>query len=202
MYKSSLKRYLDFLFALIGLILVTPIMLVIGVLISIESAGGAIYSQERIGLNGQPFKLFKLRSMKVVNTDNKHLTVGKDPRITKIGSFIRKFKIDELPQLWNVLIGNMSIVGPRPEVKKFVKLYSEEQMLILKVRPGITDPASIKFRNESEILAKSSTPEKLYVEEILPQKLMLGLSYANNITFLGDIKIIINTLLRIIHFKF
>ena len=201
MYKSSLKRYLDFLFALIGLILVTPIMLVVGVLISIESAGGAIYSQERIGLNGQTFKLFKLRSMKVVNIDNKHLTVGKDPRITKIGSFIRKFKIDELPQLWNVLIGNMSIVGPRPEVKKFVKLYSEEQMLILKVRPGITDPASIKFRNESEILAKSSTPEKLYVEEILPQKLMLGLSYANNITFLGDIKIIINTLLRIIHFK-
>lgn len=179
--------------------LASPLFLVLALLIIIDSKGGVFYKQVRIGKNGIPFKLFKFRSMQS-NADKKGLlTVGNnDQRITKVGYYIRKYKLDELPQLINVFIGDMSFVGPRPEVEKYVKLYNKEQLHVLSVKPGITDLASIKYVNENELLAKSNNPEKTYIEEVMPAKLKLNLEYIKNQNLMYDIKLIVNTFIAII----
>jgi lipopolysaccharide/colanic/teichoic acid biosynthesis glycosyltransferase len=185
----------DIIFSLIGLGCITPLLIILAILICIDSKGGVFYKQVRIGKNLKPFKLFKFRSM-YTDADKKGLlTVGNnDHRITKIGNYLRRYKLDELPQLINVLLGDMSFVGPRPEVEKYVKMYNKEQLQVLKVKPGITDWASIKYVNENEILAKSDAPEHTYINEIMPAKLSLNLQYVNNNNILIDIKIILLTI--------
>ncbi len=175
-----------------------PIGIVISLLILLESRGGVFYKQERIGKNGIPFYLLKFRSMRTNADKLGKLTVGmNDPRITRIGYFIRKFKLDEFPQFINVLKGEMSIVGPRPDVKEYVDLYTNEQLQILIVKPGITDYASLEYFEESDLLAKSSNPEKTYIEEIMPEKIKLNQKYIANPTLFVDLKIIFLTAKRI-----
>jgi lipopolysaccharide/colanic/teichoic acid biosynthesis glycosyltransferase len=168
-------------------------------MVALTSKGGGIYRQERIGLNGKPFHILKFRTM-FVNSDQKGLlTVGKrDPRVTPVGYYLRKYKLDEFPQLLNVFKGDMSLVGPRPEVSKYVALYNDEQKKVLKVRPGITDYASILFRNENELLDNTTDPHKTYLEEILPKKLELNIQYVNNHTIAEDFRIILQTFKRIL----
>jgi lipopolysaccharide/colanic/teichoic acid biosynthesis glycosyltransferase len=193
------KRLFDIIFSLLGLVFLLPLFIIISIAILVNDGFPIFYLQKRIGLNLKPFKLFKFRSMYNNAAEKGLLTVGnKDRRITKIGYFIRKYKIDELPQLMNVLIGNMSLVGPRPEVKKYVDLYDAQQQKVLSVKPGITDYASIVYRNENEILANSNEPEKTYINEVMPHKLSLNLKYINEQSLMTDIKIIFNTLKKII----
>ncbi len=181
-----------------GLILIFPFLLVIGVLIKMGSKGGVFYLQERIGKSGKPFKIYKFRTMQVGSDKKGLLSLGKhDMRITKIGHFLRKYKLDELPQLINVLIGDMSFVGPRPEVKKYVDLYTESQREILQVKPGITDIASLEYFEEEQVLGASDNPEKTYVEEIMPHKIRLNKKYLNDVSLFSDIKIIWKTITRI-----
>lgn len=194
-----MKRFLDLFLSLIGLFLLAPIFLVIIIIVSIESKGGPFYTQERIGKNGQPFNLFKFRSMKI-NADKEGLiTVGAhDSRITQSGRFLRKFKLDEFPQLFNVLAGEMSIVGPRPEVAKYVEMYTPEQRKVLSVLPGLTDYASLEYFEENELLAKSENPEKTYIEEVLPEKIQLNLQYIEDQSTSTDLKIILKTIGKIL----
>lgn len=194
-----MKRLFDILFSLFILLFFLPFGIVLSVLIILESKGGVFYKQERIGKNGNPFYLLKFRSMRTDADKLGKLTVGmRDPRITKIGYFIRKFKLDEFPQFINVLKGEMSIVGPRPDVKEYVDLYTDEQRTILLVKPGITDYASLEYFEESDLLAKSSDPEKTYIEEIMPAKIRLNQKYIANPTLLVDLKIIFLTAKRIL----
>ncbi len=182
-----------------GLVFLFPFLLVIGVLIVADSRGGVFYRQVRVGKGNKDFRIFKFRTMRPGSDKAGLLTVGaKDNRITGIGIFLRKYKIDEFPQLLNVLIGDMSIVGPRPEVRKYVDMYNEEQLTVLNVRPGITDYASIEYHNENELLAKSTEPEKTYIEEVMPAKLKLNLRYISEAGMLTDIRIIFRTLAKII----
>lgn len=174
-------RFFDILFSFLGLILLTPFFIIISLLILFTSKGGIFYTQRRVGKNNKDFTLFKFRTMRRDAEKSGLLTVGeKDDRITKVGGFIRQHKIDELPQLFNVFIGNMSLVGPRPEVRKYVDLYNDKQKHVLTVRPGITDYASIEYRDENAILAQFAHPEKHYVEVIMPQKIRLNLRYIDN----------------------
>jgi len=193
------KRLFDIVASAIGLLVLWPVFLVIAVLIKLEDGGPVFYRQERIGYKGGPFKIWKFRTM-VVNADKlgKPLTVGRDPRITRVGYWLRKFKLDELPQLLNVLLGEMSLVGPRPEVPQYVALYTPEQRRVLDLVPGITDPASIKFANEAELLAEASNPEKFYIEHIMPTKIRLNMEYASHATLWSDILVILKTLVRIV----
>ncbi len=192
-------RILDVFFSILGLLLLSPILLIISLIIQLESKGGIFYLQERIGKNGIPFKLFKFRSMAVGSDSKGLLTVGmNDARITKSGQFIRRYKIDELPQLINVLKGEMSLVGPRPEVKKYVDLYTETQRKVLSVKPGITDLASIEFSNENELLEKQSNPEEYYIREIMPKKIELNMLYIENPNLINYSKLILKTGLKII----
>ena len=194
-----MKRLFDILFSLFILLFFLPFGIVLSVLIMLESKGGVFYKQERIGKNGIPFYLLKFRSMRTNADKLGKLTVGmRDPRITKIGYFIRKFKLDEFPQFINVLKGEMSIVGPRPDVKEYVDLYTDEQRTILFVKPGITDYASLEYFEESDLLAKSSDPEKTYIEEIMPAKIRLNQKYIVNSTLFVDLKIIFLTAKRIL----
>lgn len=194
-----MKRLFDILFSLFILLFFLPFGIVLSVLIILESKGGVFYKQERIGKNGIPFYLLKFRSMRTDADKLGKLTVGmRDPRITRIGYFIRKFKLDEFPQFINVLKGEMSIVGPRPDVKEYVDLYTDEQRTILLVKPGITDYASLEYFEESDLLAKSSDPEKTYIEEIMPAKIRLNQKYIANPTLLVDLKIIFLTAKRIL----
>jgi lipopolysaccharide/colanic/teichoic acid biosynthesis glycosyltransferase len=175
-----------------------PVFLLISLLIVLDSKGSAFYRQVRVGKNRKDFILYKFRTMKVESDKKLNLTVGNnDSRITKVGKVLRKFKIDELPQLINVMLGDMSFVGPRPEVPKYVAMYNEKQLQVLSVRPGITDYASIKFRNENELLAKAEQPEAFYISEVMPVKLGLNLFYIRNRSFLMDLKLIIKTALLI-----
>ena len=193
-----LKRTFDILFSLFGLIVVSPLFIIVAILLGISSRGGVFFLQKRVGLNNRDFKLFKFRTMYVDSDKKGLLTVGeRDSRVTPIGYFIRKYKIDELPQLLNVLIGSMSLVGPRPEVRKYVDLYNDEQKEVLKVKPGITDYASLEYFSESEIIAKSSDPEKTYITEIMPAKLALNKKYIKEAGLLTDFKIILGTVKRI-----
>ena len=194
-----MKRALDIVIALIILVFFLPLGLLISLLIVLESKGGVFYKQERVGLNGKPFGLLKFRSMRPNADRLGQLTVGdRDPRVTNIGHFIRKYKLDEFPQFINVLIGDMSIIGPRPEVKKYVDLYTIEQRTILKVKPGITDYASIEYFDESRLLGESENPEQTYVQEIMPAKLILNKKYLDNPTIFHDLKIMWITFKKII----
>jgi lipopolysaccharide/colanic/teichoic acid biosynthesis glycosyltransferase len=174
-------RFFDILFSFLGLILLLPVFLVIAIAIVIDSRGGVFYSQERAGKNSRYFNLLKFRTMRTGSEQQGGLTVGaRDPRITGTGLFLRKHKLDELPQLFNVLKGEMSIVGPRPELRKYVDLYSEDQKKVLQIRPGITDIASLDYIDENEILGASSDPERTYIEEIMPAKLELNKKFIEN----------------------
>jgi lipopolysaccharide/colanic/teichoic acid biosynthesis glycosyltransferase len=193
-----LKRIFDLFFAFFAIILLLPLFFFIGIFIIVDSRGGVFYVQKRVGKNGVDFNLYKFRTMKPDSDKKGLLTVGaKDNRITKTGYFLRKFKIDELPQLFNVFKGDMSFVGPRPEVKKYVELYNEVQKMVLSVRPGITDNASLMYIDENTILGKSENPEKTYIEEIMPNKLSLNLEYIEEISLLTDLKIIFKTIFKI-----
>ena len=193
------KRIFDIIFSLIGIILLLPLFIIISLWIMIDSKGGIFYIQQRIGKNGKSFGLYKFRTMYVDSDKKGLLTVGgRDPRVTKAGYWLRKYKLDELPQLFNVLKGDMSIVGPRPEVKKYTDLYTEEQRKVLSVKPGITDYASIEYVDENEVLAKSSNPEKTYIDEIMPHKLELNKKYILNKGLITDMKIILLTIKKII----
>lgn len=190
-----MKRLFDITASFFGILILSPLLIFIGLWVGLSSKGGVFYKQIRVGKNNKDFKLYKFRSMRVNSDKQGLLTVGsKDSRITKAGYFIRKYKIDELPQLINVLKGDMSFVGPRPEVRRYVNLYSEEQMKVLSVRPGITDPASIKYRNENDILSSASNPEEYYIQHIMPDKLKINIDYINTQTFFKDIKIIFQTI--------
>lgn len=188
----------DIVLSFIGLLALLPIFILVALFVIIGSGFPVFYRQKRIGLNGREFNLFKFRTMYANAEAQGLLTVGgRDPRVTPVGYYLRKSKIDELPQLLNVLIGDMSIVGPRPEVKKYVDLYTDEQRQVLSVRPGITDYASIKFINENDILVKSDDPEKMYVKEVMPLKLKLNLKYIQDKSFLTDLSIIFETFKKI-----
>lgn len=192
-------RFFDFILSLVGLVVLAPIFIVLAIWIKIDSKGPVFYKQVRVGRNGIDFGLFKFRSM-VVDADKKGLITvgGRDPRITRSGYFIRKYKLDELPQLINVLVGDMSLVGPRPEVRKYVDLYTDEQQKVLSVKPGITDYASIEYMDENEILGKSNDPEKTYIEEIMPEKIKYNMKYINNKNLFEYFKIIFLTVLKIV----
>ena len=192
-------RFFDFILSLVGLVILAPLFIVLSVWIKIDSKGPVFYKQIRVGQNSKDFGLFKFRSM-VVDADKKGLITvgGKDPRITRSGYFIRKYKLDELPQLINVLVGDMSLVGPRPEVRKYVDLYTDEQQKVLSVKPGITDYASIEYMDENEILGKSTDPEKTYIEEIMPEKIKYNMKYIKNRSLIEYFKIIFLTVLKII----
>lgn len=192
-------RFFDILFSIIGLVLLSPLFTALYLLIRIESQGGGFYSQERIGKNGKPFKLYKFRSMRIGSDKKGLITIGeKDNRITKTGFILRKYKLDELPQLWNVFIGDMSLVGPRPEVKKYTDLYTEEQKQVLQVRPGITDWASIKYVDENKILGESKDPDEAYVNLIMPNKIKLNMVYIQHQTLGEYFKIIFTTFKEIV----
>lgn len=193
-----LKRIFDIVSSLFGLILLSPFMLIIAILIKIDSKGPVFFKQIRVTKNGREFKIFKYRTMKIGSDKYSQITIGKDNRITKVGDFLRKYKLDEIPQLINVLFGDMSLVGPRPEVPKYVALYTEEQKEILKVRAGITDYASIEFSNENDILANETDPEKAYIEKIMPRKIELNKKYLSEISVMTDVKIILLTIKKIL----
>jgi len=192
-------RFFDFVLSLVGLVILAPIFIVLAAWIKIDSVGPVFYKQIRVGQNGKDFGLFKFRSM-VVDADKKGLITvgGRDPRITRSGYFIRKYKLDELPQLINVLVGDMSLVGPRPEVRKYVELYDDDQNKVLSVKPGITDYASIEYMDENEILGKSTDPEKTYIKEIMPEKIKYNMKYIKNRSLIEYFKIIFLTVLKII----
>ena len=192
-------RFFDFILSLVGLVVLAPIFIVLAIWIKIDSKGPVFYKQVRVGQNGIDFGLFKFRSM-VVDADKKGLITvgGRDPRITRSGYFIRKYKLDELPQLINVLLSDMSLVGPRPEVRKYVELYTDEQQKVLSVKPGITDYASIEYMDENEILGKSNDPEKTYIEEIMPEKIKYNMKYIQNKNLFEYFKIILLTVLKIV----
>ncbi|MDR1846962.1 MAG: sugar transferase [Bacteroidales bacterium] len=190
-----MKRCFDVIASFFGILILSPLLLAIAITVSLGSKGGVFYRQQRVGQYGKDFTLYKFRSMRI-NADTQGLLTigGKDSRITKTGYFIRKYKLDELPQLFNVLRGDMSLVGPRPEVRKYVNLYTAEQKRVLEVRPGITDPASIAFRNENDLLAEASEPEKFYIAEVMPAKLRLNIQYLQNRSFCSDIGVIFRTI--------
>lgn len=194
-----MKRLLDITASGIGLLLLSPIFLVLAIWIKLDSQGPVFYRQVRVGRGNRDFRIFKFRSMRVGSDKGSLITVGgRDSRITRSGYFIRKYKFDELPQLINVFIGDMSLVGPRPEVRRYVDLYNQEQLHVLNVKPGITDPASIKYRNENELLEQADYPEQYYIDVIMPDKLRLNLEYATNQSFFGDLKLIFKTFKAII----
>lgn len=187
-------RFFDIIFSALGLIVLLPIFAAICLKIKIGSKGGCFFIQERIGKDGKPFGLYKFRTMRIGADSEGLLTVGEhDARITRVGYFLRKTKMDELPQLWNVLKGDMSLVGPRPEVRKYVELYTDEQRKVLRVRPGITDYASIEYVNENELLSKSEDPDRTYIEEVMPDKIKLNMRYLEHYTVSEYFKIIFLT---------
>jgi lipopolysaccharide/colanic/teichoic acid biosynthesis glycosyltransferase len=192
------KRLFDFTGSLCGLIVLFPVFVVIGALIKLEDGGPVFFRQRRVGLNGAEFMIWKFRSM-VVNAEQmgKQLTVGRDSRVTRLGAWLRRLKLDEFPQLINVLVGEMSLVGPRPEVPKYVALYSLEQREVLKLKPGMTDLASIKYRNESDLLARASDAEQVYIHEIMPEKIRINLDYAQRSSVIEDLRVIFLTLQRV-----
>ncbi|WP_289127830.1 sugar transferase [uncultured Clostridium sp.] len=199
-FNKFFKRVFDILASGIGIIVLSPILIVIAIAIKCDSNGEILFKQKRVGMNEKTFNIFKFRTM-VTNAEKlgKQITVGNDCRITKIGSFLRKYKLDELPQLFNVLLGDMSLVGPRPEVPRYVELYTDEQREVFKVRPGITDLASLKYSDENDILANIENPEEHYINVIMQDKLELNLEYIKKSNVFFDIYIIIKTILKCIH---
>ena len=194
-----MKRLFDIVASGLGLLVLSPLFLILAIWIKLDSKGPVFYKQIRVGRNNNDFQLFKFRSMRVGSDKKGLITVGeRDPRITRSGYFIRKYKLDEFPQLINVFIGDMSLVGPRPEVRKYVEMYTPEQMHVLDVRPGITDMASILYRNENELLQKADDPDKFYVEVVMQDKLRINLEYVAKHSFWFDIKLIFKTFWAIV----
>ncbi len=194
-----MKRFFDIIVSFLIILFFLPFGLIIALLIILESRGGVFYIQQRVGLGGRDFGLFKFRTMRPNADKAGKLTVGmRDPRITRVGYTLRKFKLDEFPQFINVLIGDMSIVGPRPEVREYVDLYTSDQSKVLNVKPGITDYASLEYFKENELLAKSDNPQKTYIEEIMPAKIELNKKYLKNPTVGHDLKIMWLTFLKMI----
>lgn len=189
-----MKRLFDIVASACGLILLSPLFFIVSVWIKLDSIGPVFYRQVRVGRYNKDFKIFKFRTMRVGADKGSLVTIGgRDPRVTRIGYYLRKFKIDELPQLINVFIGDMSLVGPRPEVRHYVDYWTPEQLHVLDVRPGITDPASIKFRNENELMESAEDPESFYINVIMQEKLKLYLEYVQNASFWYDVKLIFKT---------
>ena len=189
-----MKRLFDIIASGCGLLFLSPLLLCVAIWIKLDSKGPVFYRQVRVGRYNKDFRMFKFRSMRIGSDKGSLVTIGKrDPRVTRSGYFIRKYKIDELPQLINVFIGNMSLVGPRPEVRHYVNYWTPEQLHVLDVRPGITDPASIKFRNENELLEKVNNPEQFYIEVIMQEKIQLYLEYVKNASLGYDIQLIFQT---------
>ena len=194
-----MKRLLDIVASGLGILFLSPFLILIAIWIKLDSPGPIFYRQVRVGRHNKDFKIFKFRSMRVGADKGSLVTIGgRDPRVTRSGYYIRKFKIDELPQLINVFLGDMSLVGPRPEVRHYVNYWTPEQMHVLDVRPGITDPASIKFRNENELMEKAEDPEKYYIEVIMQEKIRLYLEYVHNASVWYDIKLIFLTFWTIV----
>ena len=195
MAESLIKRLFDFIISLIGLIALSPIFLLIGCIIKLNDKGPVFFRQKRVGKGGKLFILYKFRTMKISESpENEQFEPGNNSRITSVGRFLRRTKLDELPQMINVLKGEMSFVGPRPEVEEWIKAYPEKWAQVLTVKPGITCMASIEFRDEEKILSESSDPRETYLRVILPRKLDMCIEYVNNHTFFGDIRIILLTL--------
>lgn len=191
-------RFCDIVFSFFGLLFLSPLFLIVALWIAIDNPGPVFYRQQRVGRNNKDFGLLKFRSMRVGADKMSLITIGeRDPRVTRAGYYIRKYKLDELPQLWNVLVGDMSLVGPRPEVRRYVDLYTEEQKRVLSVRPGITDYASIEYIDENTLLAMSDDPDKTYIDEIMPAKIALNMRYINHQTLGEYFKIIFLTFAKI-----
>ena len=189
-----MKRLFDIVASGLGLIVLSPLFLMLAIWIKLDSKGPVFYRQVRVGYKNNDFRIFKFRSMRVGSDKGSLVTIGgRDPRVTKSGYWIRKFKLDELPQLINVFVGDMSLVGPRPEVRHYVDYWTPEQMHVFDVRPGITDPASIKFRNENELMETADDPEKYYIEVIMQEKIKLYLEYVNKHSFWYDLGLIFKT---------
>lgn len=189
-----MKRLFDIVASGFGLLVLSPLLLILAIWIKLDSAGPIFYRQVRVGRGNKDFRIFKFRSMHVGSDKGSLVTIGgRDPRVTRSGYYIRKYKFDELPQLINVLLGDMSLVGPRPEVRHYVDYWTPEQMHVLDVRPGITDPASIRFRNENELMAAADDPESYYIHVIMQEKIKLYLEYVQNASFWYDIKLIFQT---------
>ena len=195
-----LKRTFDLFFSILGLLALSPLLLLMGSWVKLDSRGPVFYRQWRVGRNNKDFYLYKFRTM-VTDADKKGLLTigGRDPRVTRAGYYLRKYKLDELPQLINVLNGSMSLVGPRPEVRKYVEMYNEMQKEVLLLKPGITDYASLEYFNENELLARSADPERTYIEEVMPAKLQLNSKYKQEAGLFTDVKIIFRTIFRIFH---
>lgn len=194
-----LKRTFDVLASGLGLIVLSPLFVVLAIWIKADSRGPVFYRQVRVGRHNRDFRLYKFRSMRPDSDKKGLITVGgHDPRVTRSGYYIRKYKLDELPQLINVFLGDMSLVGPRPEVRKYVDMYTPEQMRVLDVRPGITSLASIRYRNENDILAKASDPDRAYVTQVMPDKIAIDLEYVPKASLLTDIRLIFMTFKEII----
>ncbi|WP_294373442.1 sugar transferase [uncultured Clostridium sp.] len=197
--NKVIKRIFDIVCSGIGLVILSPFLLFVAIRIKMGSDGPVFFKQIRVGENGKEFKILKFRTM-VVDAEKlgRQITVGNDSRITKIGAFLRKYKIDELPQLINVFKGDMSLVGPRPEVPRYVNMYTEEQRKVLDVKPGITDLASIRYRDENELLGKAENPDEFYINTIMPDKLALNMEYINKSNIFLDVYIIFKTILKCI----
>lgn len=196
--QLCVKRALDVALSLAGIAVLSPVLLCCAAAIKLDSPGPVFYRQVRVGRGGKTFRIYKLRTM-TDGADRRgpEITVGGDARITRVGRVLRKYKLDELAQLFNVLLGDMSFVGPRPEVPRYVKLYSDAQRKVLLVRPGITDIASIAYRNENDLLARSADPERTYVEEVMPAKLELGRQYIEQFSLWGDLRLIWETVFAV-----
>jgi lipopolysaccharide/colanic/teichoic acid biosynthesis glycosyltransferase len=193
------KRAFDLLAALAGLVLLAPLLLLIALWVKLDSRGPVLYRQQRVGRGGRLFTIYKFRSMALRDADGPQLTVGADPRVTPAGRFLRRYKLDELPQLWNVVEGSMSLVGPRPEVPRYVDCYpAHQRRVVLSVAPGLTDWAAIRYKDENAILARSADPERAYVEAVLPAKLEYYVRYVNERSFWGDVRILAHTLAAIV----
>lgn len=194
-----MKRLFDIIASGLGLIVLSPLFAVLAVWIKCDSKGPVFYRQVRVGRNNRDFRIYKFRSMRPDSDKLGLITVGgRDPRVTRSGYYIRKYKLDEFPQLINVFIGDMSLVGPRPEVRKYVDMYTPEQMRVLSVRPGITSLASLRYRNENELLAQAEDPDRCYVEKVMPDKLAIDLEYVPKANLLTDIRLIFATIASIV----
>ncbi|HEY3379146.1 MAG TPA: sugar transferase [Armatimonadota bacterium] len=193
------KRCFDLFWFGLGLLVIWPFLLLTVIIIKLDDGGPVFFRQERVGFRGRPFRMWKFRTM-VVNAEalGRAITVGRDPRITRAGHWLRKTKLDELPQLFNVLSGEMSLVGPRPEVPRYVALYTLEQQRVLDVFPGITDPASIKYRDENQVLAQAADPDRTYIEDVMPEKIRINLAYAERASVAGDFGIILQTFTKLL----
>ena len=200
MLDAVAKRGMDIALASAGIAVSWPVMAAIAIAISLEDQDSPFYVQERIGKDGKPFHLLKFRTMttREVGKEGPEITVGVDPRITKVGKLLRDARLDELPQLFNILKGEMSVVGPRPEVARYVKHYTQEQLKVLNVKPGLTDPATLAYRHEAERLAHSDSPEELYIDEIMPEKLAMNLEYLAKRNTLLDIKVFLETVAAVL----